>query len=65
MALSLAAMALYVYGRSADAVLTQLDAQTVRTRTLGNAHLLAMALYALTLPTHRAAALKVASPRTS
>lgn len=65
MALSLAAMALYVYGRPADAVLTQLEAQQVRTRTFGNAHLVAMALYALTLPAHRAAALKVASPGTS
>jgi hypothetical protein len=58
-------MALYVYGRPTDAVLTQLEAQQVRTRTLGNAHLLGMALYALTLPVHRAVALKVASPGTS
>ncbi len=65
LALSLAAMALDVYGRPADAVLRELTAQQVRTSALGNAHLLAMALYALTLPAHRAAALRVASPRTS
>lgn len=65
MALSLAAMALHVYGRPTDAVLAQLEAQQVRTRTLGNAHLLGMALYALTLPVHRAVALKVASRGTS
>ena len=65
MALSLAAMALHVYGRPEDAVLRELAAQQERSRALGNAHLQAMALYALTLSAHQATALRVASPRPS
>jgi hypothetical protein len=61
MALSLAAIALHVYGRPVDAVLENLVQQQERTRVLGNSHLLAMALYASTLPVHRAAALRIAN----
>ncbi len=59
MALSLAAMALYVYGQPVEAVLRALEEQQERTRVLGNIHLLAMALYASTLPVHRAVALRI------
>jgi hypothetical protein len=57
MALALAAVCLQVYGRRSDEVLRLLEAQDARTHALDNAHLLAMAAYALALPTHRAAAM--------
>jgi len=59
MALSLAAICLHVYGRPVSEVLTRLQQQQIRTRALGNAHLLAMATYALALPVHGAAAMRI------
>jgi hypothetical protein len=59
MALSLAAICLHVYGRPAQEVLARLRDQQTRTRALANAHLLAMATYALALPAHNAAAMRV------
>ena len=57
MALALAAVALFVYGRPAEPVLARLHAQREQTRALGNVHSAALAAYALGLPAHRAAAL--------
>jgi hypothetical protein len=59
MALSLAAICLSVYGRPIAAVLQQLQGLQTRTQALGNAHLLAMAAYALALPAHQAVAMRV------
>lgn len=60
MALSLTAIALHVYTRPTTAVLAALADQHARTGFLDNAHLTAMALYALTLDRHDAAAFRVA-----
>jgi hypothetical protein len=59
MALALAAICLQVYGRPTADVLRALEAQDARTRFLDNAHLLAMATYALALPAHRAVAMTI------
>lgn len=59
MALSLAAIALSVYDRPTDTVLAALDAQESKTGSLGNAHLMAMTLYALTIPAHQARAFRI------
>jgi hypothetical protein len=59
MALSLAAIGLQVFGRPITDVLARLQAQQTRTHTLGNAHLMAMATYALALPRHGAIAMRV------
>jgi hypothetical protein len=59
MALGLAAICLYVFNRPVDAVLAALVEQDTRTKFLGNAHLAAMALYALTIREHRARAFTV------
>lgn len=59
MALSLAAIALSAFGRPVRGVLTALGRQYEATGFLGNAHLTAMALYALALPSHRARAFRV------
>lgn len=52
MALGLAAIGLQVFDRPTTAVLETLAAQGGKTAFLGNAHLEAVALYALTLPEH-------------
>ena len=59
MALSLAAIALTVYDRPADKVLDALRLQQEKTASLDNAHLMAMALYASTLPVHKARAFRM------
>jgi hypothetical protein len=59
MALSLTAIALHVHARPTTAVLAALVDQHARTAFLDNAHLTAMALYALTLDRHDAAAFRV------
>jgi hypothetical protein len=59
MALSLAAVCLQVYDRPIAEVLTRLQALQARTQALGNAHLLALATYALALPAHHAVAMRV------
>jgi len=59
MALSLALIALRVYGVPADPVLESLLAQWDRTAFLGNRHLTAMALYALTTASERGGAFHV------
>jgi hypothetical protein len=59
MALSLAAICLAVFGRSADTLLMELAASDERTGSLGNVHLEAMALYALTLGQHDVAAFRL------
>jgi len=56
MALSLAAVCLHVFGHSASAPLALLAEQQAKTEFLGNAHLIAMALYALSLWKHEAEA---------
>ena len=59
LALSLASICLTVYGRpSADAI-AALVADWTRTRYLENLHVMALALYALTAPTHRCETLRV------
>lgn len=62
MALSLTAIALAIHSRPIDAVLAAIAEQYARTQFLDNAHLTAMALYALTIPTHHADALRVSRP---
>jgi hypothetical protein len=59
MALSLAAIALRVYGRPIDALLEALVRQDARTAFLDNAVLTGMALYALTLGDHDGRAFRV------
>ena len=59
MALSLAAVALSVYDRPAAKVIDALRFQEERTASLDNAHLMAMALYALTSPAHKARAFRM------
>ena len=59
MALSLAAVCLHVYGQPIAEVLKALQAQQARAHALGNAHLIAMAAYALTLSTHQGVAMRV------
>jgi hypothetical protein len=61
MGLSLAAIALHVHGRASSRILNDLATQYSRTLFLGNTHLSAMALYALTISSHDAEALRVAS----
>ena len=60
MALALTAMCLTVFDRPVGTVVTELGSQAEETAFLGNAHLEAMALYALTLDEHRAGTLRVA-----
>jgi hypothetical protein len=60
MALALAAISLTVFGRPVDTVLEPLVEQGRQTAYLGNAHLEAMALYAMTLDEHHAGAFRVA-----
>jgi hypothetical protein len=62
MALSLAAIGLRLYDGANDAALQGLVEQEPRTRFLGNHHLTAMALYAMTLNEHRASAFAVPVP---
>jgi hypothetical protein len=62
MALSLAAISLRVYDGANDAALQGLVEQEQRTRFLGNHHLTAMALYAMTVQEHRASAFTVPVP---
>jgi hypothetical protein len=59
MALALAAIALHVFGRPADAALSALVQEDRATAFLNNAHLTAMALYALTIPEHGAQSLRI------
>ena len=59
LALSLAAICLHVFGRPTAAVLDAIRVQHARSAFLENAHLSAMALYALTLPSHQARAFAV------
>ena len=59
MALSLTAIALSVYDRPIEKVLAALDEQETKTGSLGNAHLMAMTLYALTIPAHKAKAFRI------
>jgi hypothetical protein len=54
MALSLAAICLHVFGRATSEIRARLIAQHAVTAFLGNRHLAALALYALTLPEHDA-----------
>jgi hypothetical protein len=56
MALSLAALALHVYGRPTKDVLAALAQDDAKTGFLGNVQLMAMASYALSLPSHDARA---------
>jgi hypothetical protein len=60
MALSLAAVCLAVYRMPARSVVAALGAQAEATGFLDNAHLIAMAQYALTIDDHDAAAFRVA-----
>jgi hypothetical protein len=59
MALGLTAICLQVFKRPVADVLVALAAQGARTNFLDNAHLTALALYALTLPQHGAAEFRV------
>ena len=59
MALSLAAIALTVYDRPAEKIIDALLRQADKTASLDNAHLIAMALYASTLPAHKARAFRM------
>ena len=59
MALSLAAVCLTVYGQPAEKPLVELAAAEQATGFLDNAHLLAMALFALTLGAHRGQAFRL------
>jgi hypothetical protein len=59
MALGLAAICLHVFERPIGAVLAAIEAQGARTSFLGNAHLEAVALYALTLPQHGGGAFRL------
>ena len=54
MALSLAAIALRVFGRPVDPVLQALREQDAKTGALGNVHLMAMTGFALAIPSHGA-----------
>jgi hypothetical protein len=59
MACATAAICLYMFGRPTDDVGRLLANQYARTRALDNVHLTALAAYALTLPGHRGAAVRV------
>jgi hypothetical protein len=59
MALSLATICLHTYGLPTDRVRSALIDLEARTRLLGNLHLSAMALYALTVPEHGARAFSI------
>jgi len=59
MALSLAAIALHVYGRTTDAVMEALVEEEARTKFLDNALLVGMAHVALTLGDHDGAAFRI------
>ena len=59
MGLALAAICLHVFKRSAEPALTALVEDEAKTGFLGNAHLTAMALYALTIPQHDAAQFRI------
>jgi hypothetical protein len=59
MALGLTAICLQVFKRPVDSVLSSLAAQGAKTSFMGNAHLSALALYALTIGQHRGAAFKL------
>jgi len=59
MALGLAAVCLHVFNRPVDAVLAALAEQDAKTKFLDNAHLAAIALYALTTREHGARAFTV------
>ncbi len=59
MALSLAAICLTIFGRSADNPVAALAASQEQTGSLDNTHLRAMALFALTLPEHEARAFRI------
>jgi hypothetical protein len=61
MALGLAAIGLQMFERSTTAVLEALVAQGGKTAFLGNAHLEAVALYAMTLPEHGGHAFRLES----
>jgi len=63
MALSLAALALFVFARPVGQLLDALIAQHSATGFLDNAHLVAMALYALTVEAHGARAFRVGNGR--
>jgi hypothetical protein len=58
MALALTAVCLHAFERPTETVLEMLDEQVRRTGAMGNAHLLGVSLYALTLGVHRAAAFR-------
>jgi hypothetical protein len=60
LALSLAAICLHVFDRPVTAVLDAIVTRYARTAFLQNAHLMAMALYALTMSAHGARAFRVA-----
>jgi hypothetical protein len=59
MALALSAICLTVFGQPAEPILAELGRQAGQTAFLGNAHLEAMALYALTLDDHQARGFRV------
>ena len=59
MALSLATVCLQIFGEPTDAVRDLLVRQEAETKFLGNAHLTAMALFALTVPRHGAQAFRI------
>jgi hypothetical protein len=63
LALSLAAICLAVYRRPFDHVRAAIETQQAHTDFLGNHHLMAMALYAMTIPAHEARDFRLASPR--
>jgi hypothetical protein len=61
MALALSAVCLHVFKRPVDRVLALIAAQDANTKFLGNAHLVAMALYAITIPQHGAALFRLST----
>jgi hypothetical protein len=65
MALALTALALTIHGRPAAAALADLAALGDETAYLDNAHLIAMALYALTIPDHDARAFRIPATRSA